>query len=290
VAEFLRSLVVVHGVTAGWLPARWEYMHHHPLIDEVDLSTFGVAEDGGEVAGVAHLEHHPAYVYVQSDPRRPDVVEPLVDWIEHRFGGESRSFGGRVIGVYVAPTSARLAGVLGSRGFEPAGGFEERYTVLPAGVEPNRRGAPPGYRVQSLQVENDLQRINQVLWKGFGHSGPAPSEEIPGRARVQSAPGFRPDLTFVAVAADDSYTSYAGIWCDDVTGLAYVEPVATDPDHRRRGLAGAVLSTAIDRARAAGAGDVWVGADLPVYRSLGFRPGFVVPLWVRRLPGPRPES
>jgi predicted N-acetyltransferase YhbS len=82
--------------------------------------------------------------------------------------------------------------------------------------------------------------------------------------------------------AAGAYVAYAGIWFDPINRVACVEPVATDPEHRRRGLASAAIVEGLRRARAEGATVAWVGSDLPVYASLGFTVTCHNTLWVKR--------
>lgn len=51
-----------------------------------------------------------------------------------------------------------------------------------------------------------------------------------------SGPHLNRDLNITVVAPNGECTAYCGIWYDPATDYAYVEPVCTDPDHRRRGL------------------------------------------------------
>ncbi len=48
-------------------------------------------------------------------------------------------------------------------------------------------------------------------------------------------------LAVVAVAAGGEIASFCTVWFDDVTRTGYFEPVATVPEHQRRGLGKAVL-------------------------------------------------
>ena len=59
------------------------------------------------------------------------------------------------------------------------------------------------------------------------------------------------------------------------TGTCEFEPVGTHPDHRRKGLAGAVMYAAMRRAREIGLRTALVYCkeeNLPFYQSLGFNP------------------
>lgn len=55
-----------------------------------------------------------------------------------------------------------------------------------------------------------------------------------------------------------------------ILDYAYVEPVCTVPAHRGKGLASALLSEALTRAKILGAGEAYVISDLPFYEKLGF--------------------
>ena len=72
-------------------------------------------------------------------------------------------------------------------------------------------------------------------------------------------------------APDENLVSYCGLWYVPANELAYVEPVATDPDFRRRGLGSAAVREAIRRSAALGATRAVVGSGLEFYRAIGFR-------------------
>jgi predicted N-acetyltransferase YhbS len=65
--------------------------------------------------------------------------------------------------------------------------------------------------------------------------------------------------------------------------FAYVEPVATDPDYRRMGLGKAAVLEGIRRCSELGATVAYVGNDLPIYQSIGFKKGYVSECWVKYL-------
>lgn len=278
VAQFLVELYEPGRALRNWLRPRWEYMHHHPLIANVDLTAIGLAVDGDRLVGVVHPEDTPAFCYLQAG--RDDVKPLLVEWAETHLGGWSRSLEREALGCYVDDTDTALREVLAARGYAQTrwGEHSARLPLLPSLPY---RALPDGYRLQSLADENDLERINRVLWRGFNHPGPAPDDEIPGRVLGQSAPHFRKDLTIVAVAPDGAYASYAGMWFVPENNVAYVEPVATDPDHRRRGLGSAAVLESLRRVRSLGADVAWVGSDQAFYTAMGFEVVAHSTLWVR---------
>ncbi len=98
---------------------------------------------------------------------------------------------------------------------------------------------------------------------------------------MQSAPNFRKDLNVVIVAPDGGFASYCGMWYEPCHRIAYVEPVATDPDYRRLGLGEAAVLEAARRCGRAGATVAYVGTAMPFYLSFGFRPMLRLSVWQR---------
>ena len=98
---------------------------------------------------------------------------------------------------------------------------------------------------------------------------------------MQSAPNFDLDLNIIAVAPNGDWVSYSGMWYEPTNRYCYVEPVATDPDYRLRGLGKAAVTESIRRAKLLGAEIAFVGATLPIYKSIGFEQVYSLEKWVR---------
>ncbi|MCJ7551114.1 MAG: GNAT family N-acetyltransferase, partial [Anaerolineae bacterium] len=144
---------------------------------------------------------------------------------------------------------------------------------------------PEGFRLKSLADDNDLVKINRVLWRGFNHEGEPPEgdEDLEGRRKMQSGPNFRHDLTIVVEAPDGNFVSFCGMWYENVNRIAYVEPVATDPDYRRMGLGKAAVWEGIRRCGAEGATVAYVGSDQKFYHAIGFRTLHYRNCWTKNL-------
>ena len=140
---------------------------------------------------------------------------------------------------------------------------------------------PPGFRLKSLTEDNDLRKVDRVLWRGFDHGDEPPDDGIEDRKFMQSAPNYMTDLNIVVEAPNGNFVSYCGMWYESVNRISYVEPVATDPDYRRMGLAKAAILEGIRRCGECGATVSYVGSTLPTYLSLGFRQIYNCSLWQR---------
>lgn len=130
-----------------------------------------------------------------------------------------------------------------------------------------------GYAVKSLYEEANLKEIHYALWRGFDHGDDISydEKELSDRKRLISSPNFDRRYGFVAVK-DGHYVAYASIWYMKKTSTALIEPVATTPEHRRKGLARACIYRAIEAVRNDGAAHVFVGSNMDVYLKMGFVP------------------
>lgn len=114
--------------------------------------------------------------------------------------------------------------------------------------------------------------------------------------QVQSAPGYRPDLDVRAFYHDTILASGCTCWYDDADNSGQFQPVGTKEEHRRRGLASAVMIRAMENLRRYGADRVLVWTDkdnmraVGLYQSLGFRIAHEDYAWVREVWGPTSES
>ena len=102
---------------------------------------------------------------------------------------------------------------------------------------------------------------------------------------MQSAPTFRHDLNIVVEAPVGHFASFSGTWFDPTNRIAYVEPVATDPDYRRRGLGAAAVLEGIRRCGELGASVAYVGSDQAFYHAIGFTVAHISQCWARTLEG-----
>lgn len=130
---------------------------------------------------------------------------------------------------------------------------------------------PAGVVIRPPAGEHELDRralLHAIVWH--------PSKVTPEGYRItRSAPGYDATLDMVAVLPDRSLGAYCICWPEQATGTCEFEPVGTHPDHRRQGLASAVMYAAMRRARAMGLHTALVyckAENLAFYQSLGFNP------------------
>jgi mycothiol synthase len=227
-------------------------------------------EDGGD----AHLELHPDYRHIEED---------LVAWAEQHLAAPTDDGQQRHLRFFMFEYAAPRRRLLEQRGYEkmPWSGVTRR---LRFGNWPLPDPAlAEGYTLRATRPgdEGDYQRVADIVNAGFNRTCHT-AREI--RNFMTRSPSFRHDLDLVAEAPDGSFASYAGVTYDEANRRGIFEPVCTHPDHRRKGLARALMFEGMRRIKALGAADVyvWTGDAVPanqLYESVGFTEAYQGYVW-----------
>lgn len=282
VGDFLIANFQPGNKDGNWLQPTWEYMHSHPYLDESSLDKIRIWEDSGQVVAVVHYESRLGEVFFEVHPAYSRLKPDMLEYAEKHLYGETES-GERYVRAFVNDFDLELEALVKSRGYEMVEKFTRPISqfVIP---EPFPLiDLPEGFHIKSLADDNNLMKIHRVLWRGFGHAGEPPPEGIEGRKKMQSTPNFRKDLTIVVEAPAGDFASFCGTWYESVNKIAYVEPVATDPDFRRMGLGRSSVLEGIRRCGALGATVAFVGSDLDFYKTIGFTKVFDSNCWIKSI-------
>jgi GNAT superfamily N-acetyltransferase len=96
--------------------------------------------------------------------------------------------------------------------------------------------------------------------------------------RLRQTSLYRPDLDLVVLDRHDRVAAYGLLWFDAETATGLVEPMRTEDDHQRRGLARHLLTAGLALLAAAGAMRIKIcfepdnPAARQLYLSVGFEP------------------
>ena len=153
---------------------------------------------------------------------------------------------------------------------------------------------PEGYHFVD-EKDLDIVKISKLCWYGFGHGDkgefkdwdkyddslewtPAKSHKS-GYAGLMSPPPHSTHQYDVIIADEnEEYVCYSGMWWVPENHLAYMEPLCTHPDHRRKGLAAAALTAHYRRFKKMGATHMTGGGD-PFYEKIGYGKGPHWTIW-----------
>ncbi len=268
VGQFLVETYLQNGKHRNWLQPRWEYMHFHPILDESSLNKIGIWKDNGKVVGVVHHEHQMGEVYFEIDQAYLFLRKEMLEYAEANLCKEEK--GRKYLLVFIDETDDDFIAAAENLGFQKNEKYKEPMSQLKITDPFPPINVPEGFLLKSMQDENDLEKRARVLHRGFNHPGEPPEDGIEGTRKMQSAPNFKKDLTIVAVAPNGDFVSFCGMWYEPVNKIAYVEPVATDPNYRRKGLGKAAVLEGIRRCGELGATIAYVGTGKAFYKSMGF--------------------
>lgn len=280
ISDFIYTLYQPDNRDGNWIQPIWEYAYTHPLFDDNAVDRIGIWEDDGIIIAVAHYELKLGEAFFQVHPDYQHLKPEMLDYAEENLG-EVIEDDTRIVRAFVADFDHDFEAIVRARGYElPDHG--ERPTsqfVIPDPFPPIK--LPDGFRLKSLADDNDLVKVDRVLWRGFDHPGEPDADSLDGCVKMQSGPNYRKDLTIVVEAPNGDFVSFSGLWYEPANRIALVEPVATDPDYRRMGLGTAAVLEGIRRCGESDADVAYVGADMPFYLAMGFEKLFVLNCWIK---------
>ncbi len=264
VSQFLDDNYNLETLNSYLLRPFFEYAHTHPYFNHQSAPRFGLWEDGEELVGVACYEMGPGECFLSVREGYDHLLSDMLDYAERELA--TISDGKRTLNVWITDKEQEKRQLLQKKGYEKI--YTEPITIFSYENDFVEVDLPQGYSLFSLEEENDIKKIHACLWKGFDH-GPDPDDDLEGRLFMQSGPDFRKDLTMIIKAPNGDYACYLGMWFDDQNKYAYTEPLATVPEHRRKGLATIALTEAMKKTKELGAKYCFGGVP-DFYKSIGF--------------------
>lgn len=286
VCEFLaENYKIQKGIPFNWCRARWEYMFFHPFMYKRNLfeilGKIGVWEEEGKIIAVVHFEDDLGQAYIETLGKNSTLKKEILDYAKENLS-KTLTSGRKTIKVFVNQYDTEMEKLVVADGFTKDSMQSEVNTTLK--LEPDKLNyiVPEGFRIQSLEDDDDVEKITLLLHKGFNHDGEPAEGDSKYTKIMQDAPHYDKNLQIVAMEEKSaSYVSLCGAWYDEIGKFVYIEPVATLPDFRFMGLGKAVVYEAIKRAHDKGATIALVGSGRDFYRALGFSAFFTNNCWVK---------
>lgn len=190
------------------------------------------------------------------------------------------------LAAFAAEDDAMSIGVLDDLGFRPEGRRLSQWQRRASEGRLPPTALPHGYRIRGLRGPEEFPARVALHRAAF----PASRLTVEKYERLLTVPHYRVDDDLVVEAPDGSLAAFALGWLDRVGRVAEFEPVGTHPDHQRRGLSRAVLTSGLQRFFDAGARIVQVYSDASeapaeaLYEAIGFRRRAFHQRYVRRSP------
>lgn len=265
VTTLLQRIRGAHPTAGLWEAADRQWSWRHPRSTDDIAQLFWFDGDGRPAAAVITTDTAHG---VGFDPMfMPDATPDLVAHVVRRGLAHAAECGIEVVDLEVDRNDDVLRGVLFEHGFTIEGdGMVEAW--LPTDARPEISPIDERYRLSTRAGRTH----------GPHHMTSAERNQPDPERRLRQTSLYRPDLDLVVHDRHGRVAAYGLFWYDPVTVTGLVEPMRTENDHQRRGLARHVLTAGVDLLARAGAERIKIvyEPDNPasghLYRSVGFEP------------------
>ena len=248
----------------------FEYAHSSDWMDQSYTHRYRLWMDGDRIVGFCFSENPVSDVYFSLRPGYEALAPEMVAYAQSsmpRPGGKHQ--------LVLFGAQKALIQAARQAGYRQTGGYTEYVMDFD---KPLCHPLPEGYRF--AQHPLDPAKISRCCWKGFDHEaaeGPwnGDSESV---HHLMQAPHVTAQYDAAIEDENGEYVCFAGMWWVPENHLAYLEPLCTVPEHRRRGLAAAAMSELYRRLSPLGATHMTGGGD-PFYAAIGFKPTVEWTFW-----------
>jgi len=258
--------------------ARWDWMITHSYLDQSALTKIRLWEDEGRLVAIATYDTRLGTAYCLTFPEYADLKREMLVYAQtHLATPEEFNV--------VIPNQdidfqkiAHDLGYVATRDAEHDAVFYLPYANLEYTL-------PEGFTIVSMKDRYDPFEYRRVLWKGFNHelngegSFTFTDEDRKGVDFEMIRENIDLSLKLAVVDPEGHFVSYCGLWFDAKAGFALIEPLATDPEFRGKGLAKAVVLEGVRRVKEQGATRVFVGSNQQFYYKIGMFPYRESAIW-----------
>lgn len=266
---------------AEYTYVRWDWMITHLWLDKSAVGRIGLWEDNGEVVGVATFDTRIGDCYCMTLPQYAFLKKELLLYAKDNLAKEGKST------VVISDQDLFFQNIAADLGYVATPG-REYDAAFYLDQTSTAYELPEGFHVTTMKETYDLCRYLLVLWKGFNHelNGEGAFEYTKEKEEAAHQEMVRPNvdlsLKVAVVAPDGNFVSYCGMWYDPRAGFSVIEPVATDPDYRKKGMGKAAVLEGIRRVGELGAKVAYVGSSQQFYYSIGLRPYAASTIWSKK--------
>lgn len=256
VRQFLLDTYQAYDALRNWEPRRLEgtAFHHAPAelasVEAQMQSDWVLWHDANYQLVGALFSEYPGGFYPQIHPSHNDLITPMVAHASH--------CGYTTVDMWCHDDNQLLIDALTRAGFSKTSDFQSQKRIDLTTTQFDIPRLPTGYRIGTMTTDTHAtnhmgQLLNSAFRRDF-HSG------AEYRTFQRMAPSYHPDFDIVIYDQYDQLVATAGITVHHHPSFAVVEPVATHPDHQRRGLARAAIIYGLQRAQHAGIRTAWIEA------------------------------
>ncbi len=278
IRDFLQLTYRDEGYLLNWTIERWNYSAYF-IRDMFELSleewskTIGIweAQDGEIVSLVVNEAMNRGETFFLVNPKYLDIVDYL-EMFEFAEENVKAEIDGKILlRPRIRNGDTILEKIAKERGYSIIADAKETTSEISLNQDFLYPKLPEGYKIMTMAENNDIIKRTKAFAKAFGNWGTEHEVQPHSYEALQKAPDYNKELDIYIVAPDSEIVSFCLVWFDEKNKIGVLEPVGTDPGHRRKGLAKAANYEAIKRVKQKGARKVYVGDGQQFYLSIGFK-------------------
>lgn len=256
-----------------WMMTNWSYLE-----DEY-LGRIGLWENHQQIVGVTLFDHSLDVIFPIVSEGYEFLYEEMLEYVQCHMV----KTGNPDLLIFSADTDRSLIDALRKRGFI-ATEEKERVAMYDFRQEIPELNLPEGYHLTSLADDEDYEQYLLCLFKGFGHEEEGEVFKFDETEKERSISAYHRDfidlkLKLLIKDASGHFVAACGMWFDQNSELALIEPVCVVPECRKLGLGREVVYEGMRRVKGLGAHKAVVGSSQQFYYSLGMIPYLSGTIW-----------
>ena len=279
---------LIHLDSHNYPYGRWDWMMMHicgraEWVDPDGLDRIGLWEESGKIVALAVYDVRLGSAYLLTSIGFEYLKEEMLLYARENLAKDGK------FRVLILDGDVAAQDIAVRNGFFPSQ-EKEWDAIYPIDTDKIQYRLPQGYVITSMKDDFDIFKYGQSMWKGFNHEM---KEEGPfyaywekhshGYKEQWKRPNIDLNLKIFVKAPNGDFVSHCGMWYDQKSKSALVEPVATEPAYRKMGLGKAAVLEAIKRCGQLGAERAFVGSSQQFYYSIGFRPYATSTWWKEKV-------
>lgn len=272
ICKFFETLHDCDSAVYGNLKVMWQCMLQYPSyplyhheengIWEVDENIVGVVHLTGPWFGEVNIDIHPNYM---------ELYEEMLAYAEKRFAGTNRE-GKRYIRTTTDKSWGKVNEILMNQNYEQCGAG--KLYSLDVNQDMEEPIIDSVFHVTRLSEVYNFNKLNRLLWKALNYAGEPPAYDDDVYLPIKHAWfAYQRENCTVILGPDGEYAGFCGVWFDERTKGAYIEPLVRDSRYKNMGLGAVLIYETVQRCKELGADTIFTvpnEVSLDFYEKIGF--------------------
>lgn len=268
----------------NWTIERWDFAYSlDRVMNGVSIQQWeeriGIWEDSGEIISVvtSEGEGHAFFQLARRDLPN-DLIEEMFTFIENNLVIEED--GKRSVYLRIPEDDQQRQLIATKRGYIKTE-WNEPISVIPIKGK-STVNLPDGFSIKNgLEFTDTEKGIAHAKAFGYIDKAKYTKRSPDGYGILRQTPDYRSDLDLYVTTETGEIVAFCTMWYDQANRIGMLEPVGTNPNFRRMGLARAVITEGLNRIADEGAIKAYVGSDQDFYKAIGFKVDYQHNIWAK---------